>query len=84
MKITLDQITKSAERAQIKITKEQLPALTAEINSIFDYLEILFEADTEGVEPTFRETELKNILRQDQLDQTPKPEPTIIKTPKVL
>ena len=37
-----------------------------ELSSILDYVEILNGADTDGLEPTYQVTGLKNVTRADE------------------
>ena len=68
-KIKKDEVKKIAELARIKLTAEEIEKYTSQFESIFGYMEILNEVDTEGVESTSQVTGLQDVMRDDTVDR---------------
>ncbi len=67
-KITKEQVEKVAKLARLKLTPEELDKFTDQLSSVFEYMEILNEVDTDDVEPTSQVTGLENVMREDKID----------------
>ena len=64
--VTERDVRRIAEYARIGLTDEELPQMTADLNSIIDSLKPITEYDLEGVEPTFHPIgDLSNVMRED-------------------
>ncbi len=64
--LTPDDVRKVAELAQLEIAPGALEAVATQLSSILDYVEILGEVNTEGVEPLAHPLELVNVFREDE------------------
>ncbi|MCL2280702.1 Asp-tRNA(Asn)/Glu-tRNA(Gln) amidotransferase subunit GatC [Candidatus Saccharibacteria bacterium] len=94
--VKVDQTTVKhlAMLSDIHLSDQKLAKLTADLEGIIKHIEQLSELDTTGVEPTFQVTELKNVWREDVVEeQLPREElltlapnrtETAVKVPKVL
>ena len=51
--------------SRLKLTEEELEKFTGQLKVILEAFRELDEVDTEGVEPSFHPSELKNVLRED-------------------
>jgi len=67
-KITKEQIEKIAKLSRLKLTSEELEKFTGQLGSVLEYIDILNEVDTEGVEPTSQVTGLTNVMREDEVE----------------
>ena len=65
MSISIDEVRKIAQLARIELTPEEQTRHAATISAVLDYMKILNEVDTTGVEPTFQVTGLTNVYRED-------------------
>lgn len=65
--LTIDEVKKIADLAKIKLTPAEEKRHAETISVVFDYMKILNEVDTEGVEPTYEVNDLKNIWREDKI-----------------
>lgn len=65
-KLTRDQVLKLAHLSRLKLTDEEIDRFVNELSEILNYVEILNNADTEGVEPTYQVTGLRNVMRNDE------------------
>jgi len=83
-----------AALSNIHLSNQELAALAADLENIIKYVEQLGELDTTGVEPTFQVTGLKNVWREDIVEEqlprekllalAPDRTETAVKVPKVL
>ncbi len=55
---------------KIKLTEEEQEKTPQELEEILDYVQKLNSVDTEGVEPLFHFSELKNVVREDIAETT--------------
>ncbi len=67
--ITQDDVQNLAQLSNIQLSGEEAASLTADIENILTYIDMLGELDTTGVEPTYQLNNLKNVFREDIADQ---------------
>lgn len=66
MSISRDQVEKVALLARLTLSDSEAERMTAELNDVVAYVDLLSEVDTEGVEPMAHAVEVHNVLRADQ------------------
>ena len=52
--------------SRLQLTEEELEKFTGQLKVILEAFRELDEVDTEGVEPSFHPSDLKNVLREDE------------------
>ncbi|MDR0957426.1 MAG: Asp-tRNA(Asn)/Glu-tRNA(Gln) amidotransferase subunit GatC [Candidatus Nomurabacteria bacterium] len=92
--VTKSDVAYLAALSKIALSEEELNSLTVDLENIFGYIEQLSELDTSKVEPTYQVTGLKNVWREDVIEEqiprekllalTPDAENNQVKVPKVL
>lgn len=65
MSITIQEVKKIASLARIKLSAEEEKRHADTISAVLDYMKILNEVDTNGVEPTYQVTGLSDKTRED-------------------
>lgn len=70
MKLTQDQVKKTAKLANLNLTAEEEFLYSEQLSKILDYIDQLNKVDTLGVEPTFNVTGLNNVMRADDTDKS--------------
>lgn len=65
--ITREDVLRLAELARLKLSEEEIEKYQKELSSIIGYVEMLKNADTEGLVPTYQVTGLVNVVRPDQV-----------------
>lgn len=65
MQLTAKQVTHVATLARIGLSKEEIEKFRTQLSGILDYVEMLSEVDTTGIEPTAQVTGLTNVTRED-------------------
>jgi len=69
MKISKQEILKTAELARLEFQDSHLDKFTEQLGRILEYIEDLNELDTDGIEPTSHGVELTTPLREDKVVQ---------------
>ena len=64
--VSRDDVLKLAQLARLDLNEEEISQFQQELSSILEYVEMLGSADTEGLEPTYQVTGLKNVMRSDE------------------
>jgi aspartyl-tRNA(Asn)/glutamyl-tRNA(Gln) amidotransferase subunit C len=54
-----------AHLARLSLGKDELVAMTAQLSAIVDYVNLLQQVNTDGVEPMAHAIELSNVFRED-------------------
>ncbi|HSR89530.1 MAG TPA: Asp-tRNA(Asn)/Glu-tRNA(Gln) amidotransferase subunit GatC [Candidatus Udaeobacter sp.] len=66
MSISIEEVKKIAQLARIKLEPEEEKHYAETISVVLDYIKILNEVDTTGVEQTYQVTGLADVVRQDE------------------
>lgn len=66
-KLSREDVLKLAGLSKLKLTDEEVEKLRSELSEILNYVEILDKVDTDGLEPTFQVSGLKNVYRKDEV-----------------
>jgi len=83
-KLSRDDVLKLARLSRLKLTDEEVEKFRHELSEVLAYVEKLQAVDTEGLEPTYQLTGLKNVMRQDKtIDYGPSPK-NLLKNAPVL
>lgn len=93
--ITITDVQRLARLSSLQLADDEAEALRTDLENILGYIEQLSELNTDGVEPTYQVTDLKNVWRDDAVDDygvsreallalAPDAEKEHIKVPKVL
>ncbi len=64
-KLSRDDVLKLAALSKLRLSDEEIEKLRGELSEILNYVEMLDKVDTEGLEPTYQVTGLKNVTRED-------------------
>lgn len=70
MKISEKDIEQLAYLSRLDLTAEKKAAYTESLNAIMHYLDMLNELDTSAVEPAAHVLPIKNVFREDKLQQS--------------
>ncbi|OGH78780.1 MAG: hypothetical protein A2469_03750 [Candidatus Magasanikbacteria bacterium RIFOXYC2_FULL_40_16] len=68
-KLSKEKIEQIANLARLELSEEEKKLYAKQLSVIFDYVEVLNEVDTEGVEETCQVTGLEDVLRADEADE---------------
>ena len=60
------QVKHIAKLARLELTEDEINKFTGQLSDILGYVEVLNQADTEGVEETSQVTGLKNVSAEDK------------------
>ncbi|MFA6305761.1 MAG: Asp-tRNA(Asn)/Glu-tRNA(Gln) amidotransferase subunit GatC [Candidatus Gracilibacteria bacterium] len=65
--LTEEQVRHVAKLARLSLTDEEVKKFSGQLSGVLEYVDILKEVDTEGVEITSQVTGLKNVMRKDEV-----------------
>jgi aspartyl-tRNA(Asn)/glutamyl-tRNA(Gln) amidotransferase subunit C len=66
-KLSRDDVLKLARLSRLKLSDEEVEKFRGELSDILEYVEVLNNVDTSGLEPTSQVTGLKNVMRKDEI-----------------
>jgi len=64
--LSRDDVRKVADLAQLEFSEDELTQMGNHLRGILDYVEILNQVDTDGVEPLAHPIEVQNVFRDDE------------------
>ena len=67
MKITTELVDYISELSRLELEAGEKQAMTAQLEQIVAYMDVLGRLDTEGVEPMSHVFPVKNVLREDEV-----------------
>lgn len=65
MSLTIEQVRWVAHLARLELSDAELAMMTPQLSSIVDYVNLLQQLDTDGVEPLAHTLPLNNVFRDD-------------------
>ena len=65
-KLSRDDVLKLAALSKLRLSDEEVEKLQSELSEILNYVEVLEKVDTEGLDPTYQVSGLKNVYREDR------------------
>lgn len=65
MQLNADHVRKVASLARLKVSDAEVEELLGDLTAILDYVDVLNEVDTTGVQPMVHAVELHDVLRDD-------------------
>ncbi len=83
MSLSIEEVKKIAQLARIKLSPEEERRHAVTISAVLDYMNILNEVDTNGVEPTLQVTGLEDVVRPDEVRQSELQKELIAQMPQV-
>lgn len=66
-RVSIDDVKILARRSQLELTEQEMQQLQGDLDAILTRVSQLDELDTDGVEPTYQVTSLKNVCRTDDV-----------------
>ncbi len=67
MAISRDEVEKVSLLARLRLSAEELDQMTSQLGAILQYMELLAEVQTEGVEPLAHPLDVTNVFRDDRV-----------------
>ncbi len=65
-----EEVERVSSLASIQLSKEEKEGLEEDMENILDWFSRLDEIETEDLEPAFHPIELKNEMREDEVEET--------------
>lgn len=67
MTLSIEDVHKVAKLARLKLTPDEEQQFAGQLGKILDYVDILSEVDTAGVEPMAHAADVSNVFRADEV-----------------
>lgn len=67
MGLSREEVEKVSLLGRLLLTEEELATMTAQLGQVVDYMALLSELNTDGVEPMAHAVERSNVFREDEL-----------------
>jgi aspartyl-tRNA(Asn)/glutamyl-tRNA(Gln) amidotransferase subunit C len=67
MALSREQVRKVSLLGRLLLTEQELDKMTSQLGAILDYMELLGEVDTDGVEPMAHALDVANVFREDRV-----------------
>jgi aspartyl-tRNA(Asn)/glutamyl-tRNA(Gln) amidotransferase subunit C len=67
MAISREEVQKVSLLARLRLSDEALDRMTVQLGQILEYMDLLGEVDTEGVEPMAHAVDVSNAFRRDEV-----------------
>lgn len=65
MHLTSEHVRKVASLARLKVSDAEVESLLGDLTAILEYVDVLNEVDTTGVQPMVHAVELHDVFRED-------------------
>jgi len=67
MSLTRAEVEKVSLLGRLLLSPAELDTMTTQLSQVVDYMNLLAELDTEGVEPMAHAVEMSNVFRADEV-----------------
>jgi len=67
MPISREEVEKVSLLGRLLLSQEELETMTTQLGQILDYMQLLREVDTEGVEPMAHALDVSDVFRADEI-----------------
>ncbi|MBI4426957.1 MAG: Asp-tRNA(Asn)/Glu-tRNA(Gln) amidotransferase subunit GatC [Candidatus Magasanikbacteria bacterium] len=71
MRLSVDQIEEIARLARLELSEKEKKIYAEQLSVVLDYMEMLNEVNTDGVEETCQVTGLEDVVRSDKVVECP-------------
>ena len=83
MSLSIEEVKRIAQLARITLTPEEEQRHAVTISAVLDYMKILNKVDTSGVEPTLQVTGLEDVVRADEVKESPVTKELMAQMPQI-
>ena len=80
--LTLDQVRAIARLARLELSDDELAHLAPQLGAIVEYVAVLRQVDTAGVEPLAHALPVQNVFREDEAAESLPRERALANAPK--
>ncbi len=70
MAISRDEVEKVSLLGRLRLSQDELDRMTTQLGQILQYMDLLAEVDTEGIEPMAHALEVSDLLRDDDVGRS--------------
>ncbi len=77
-----EEVREVAKLARLELTEDEMSTYAEQLTKVLDYVELLNEVDTEGVEPMVHALDQGNVFRPDEVRPCLSPQDALANAPK--
>lgn len=77
-----DEVREVAKLARLELTEDEISTYAGQLTKVLDYVALLDEVDTEGVEPMVHALDQGNVFRMDEVRPSLSREDALSNAPK--
>ena len=81
MKLTTDEVRHVADLARLGLADDELEPMAAQLSTILEYIDKLEQLDTSAISPTAQVSDLKDVMRDDEVGPCLSPEEALGNAP---
>ena len=81
MKLTTEEVRHLAVLARVGMTDQEVERMRDQMSNILEHMDVLQQADTEGVEPTAHPLPIHTVLREDEIAPSYEPDKALQNAP---
>lgn len=70
MEVNKKLIQNVAEIARLKLSEKEIAIFVKDFKDILDSFSVIDKCDTKGIEPSFQPVEIKNVMREDIVEDS--------------
>ncbi len=82
MSLTKEDVEKVAMLARLRLSDEEMDAMTEQLGKVLGFIQQLEELDTDGVEPMAHALDIENVLVEDEIVDSLPREKALAAAPK--
>ena len=82
MKLSHEEVLHIARLARLGLSQAEVKKLGEQLSNILEHFEVLQQVNTEGVPPTAQATDLKNVMRDDEVAPSLEPGQALANAPQ--
>ncbi len=68
-RITREDVRHVAELAELQFSDDEIEKITLQLDKILDHVARISSVDTEGIPPTSHAMDIKNVFREDEVEE---------------
>ncbi len=68
-RITREDVRHVAELAELQFSDDEIEKITPQLDKILDHVARISSVDTEGIPPTSHAMDIKNVFREDEVEE---------------
>jgi aspartyl-tRNA(Asn)/glutamyl-tRNA(Gln) amidotransferase subunit C len=82
VKITEDEVMRVSKLARLRLEPKETVRFQKDLSAILEYMDMLNDVDTTGIEPTFHTHSITDAVREDEVERSQSIEDALLNAPQ--